>query len=138
MSRVNMQGDSRFLLMCAKMREIKERHSSTPIAVDNSASWINNRFLSMLERSEVCKQAIKDAKELIATASALVEQPVTKLEKAFEIYQRMAGTSTRKQIIQTIMLELDMTKAGAASYYGQARRKFDPAVDAQEFETVAA
>jgi GTPase involved in cell partitioning and DNA repair len=50
----------------------------------------------------------------------------TKLEQAFCIYRvyEMMPKSTRLEVIQSIMDQLSMTKAGAASYYQQAKERY--------------
>jgi GTPase involved in cell partitioning and DNA repair len=50
----------------------------------------------------------------------------TKLEQAFCIYRvyEMMPKSTRLEVIQAIMDQLSMTKAGAASYYQQAKERY--------------
>lgn len=45
---------------------------------------------------------------------------LTKLEQAYAIYDSMPGAA-RIDVIATIMRMLTMTKAGASSYYAQAR-----------------
>lgn len=49
--------------------------------------------------------------------------PATKLEQAFAIYDSMPGAS-RIEVIAMIMCQLNMSKAGASSYYSQARDRY--------------
>lgn len=141
MLRVNVSGDSRMLLMCAKMQEIQDRR--VPVARDNlsivcenlrvRSQELNANFHEMVARQDHRQRVLRARFDRI-----IAKEPKTKLEQAFVIYQAMAGKATRKQIIDLIMTSLDMTKAGAASYYGQARNKYDAAVDAHEYVTIAA
>lgn len=47
----------------------------------------------------------------------------TKLERAIELY-KMSSDKSRDTIVSLFMVELDMTKAGATTYFFNCRKKF--------------
>jgi hypothetical protein len=46
----------------------------------------------------------------------------TKLEQARKIYQEVAATSTRDQIVELFMSKLGMSKAGATTYFYNVKK----------------
>jgi hypothetical protein len=46
----------------------------------------------------------------------------TKLDLAREIYKKVAGVSSRKEIIQMFQLELSMTQSGATTYFYNVKK----------------
>lgn len=58
--------------------------------------------------------------EVAAITTPLTSKPGSKKEKAVEIFRAMNGAS-RKDVIQAFITELNMTTAGASTYYAMCK-----------------
>lgn len=67
-------------------------------------------------------------KSIPSLEAQLTPTPLTKLEQAYAIYDSMPDAQ-RIEVIKMIMSQLNMTKAGASSYYAQARDRLAELVD---------